>query len=348
MHLQRADAGRQVDDAIQHAGAHGGVQRVDAHAQRDVQLHRAQLHEHVPVTGLADHQAGAARSGRPLQQDGRRFAGAVEAHRRRRVQCLDPGVLAHLQRCRVGLRDAAEADAVARPQLSELPALGGDDHRGAHEAAQAGAVGAEDHRHVAREVDGADGVGVVVDVGGMQAGLAAVAPCPLRLRPDQAHPRAAGVVVHLPGRGEEGVDVGRGEEVGRAVRAVQHGDVPLAAFGDVLRHGTCIQRQGGEHRGLVAQVQHVARAQRASGVAAELAQREGGAAAEVGRYIDAATHCQVAAASTAGSRAADAQHAAGFDRVRLPRRERASVQRDRHRRAAQGDDGRVMEAQGRT
>jgi hypothetical protein len=33
---------------------------------------------------------------------------------------------------------------------------------------------AEDDRHVAGEVDGADGVGVVVDVGGVQAGLAPV------------------------------------------------------------------------------------------------------------------------------------------------------------------------------
>ena len=47
------------------------------------------------------------------------------------------------------------------------------------------------------------GVGVVVDVRGMQAGLAAVGPRPVRLGPDQAHAGAAGVVVHLPRRAVE-------------------------------------------------------------------------------------------------------------------------------------------------
>ena len=64
----------------------------------------------------------------------------------------------------------------------ELPPLGAH-HRGrAGEAAEAGAVGAEQHRRVAGEVDGAEGVAGVVDVRRVQAGLAAVGPGPRRLR----------------------------------------------------------------------------------------------------------------------------------------------------------------------
>jgi len=105
-------------------------------------------------------------------------------------------------------------------------------HRGrADEAAQAGAVRAEDDRHVAGEIDRADGIGVVVDVGRMQARFAAVAPRPFRLRADQAHAGAAGVVVHLPVGGEEHLDVGIGEEIRRAVRAVEHADFPGVGVG---------------------------------------------------------------------------------------------------------------------
>ena len=73
----------------------------------------------------------------------------------------------------------------------------------------------------------ADGVLVVVDVRRVEAGFAAVAARPFRLRPDQAHPGPVGVVVDLPLRGEERLDVGVGEEVGRAVRPDEHADLPV-------------------------------------------------------------------------------------------------------------------------
>ncbi len=102
-----------------------------------------------------------------------------------------------------------------------------DDGGGADEAAQAGTVGAEDDRHVAGEIDRADGVGVVVDVGGVQAGFAAIASRPCGLRADEADAGAVGIVVDLPGGGEERLDVAGGEEIGRAVRAVEHADLPV-------------------------------------------------------------------------------------------------------------------------
>ena len=73
-----------------------------------------------------------------------------------------------------------EADAVARRELADLPQIGLDHHERADEPAQRRAVGPEDDRHVAGEVDGPDGVGVVVDVRGVQSRLAAVAPRPAR------------------------------------------------------------------------------------------------------------------------------------------------------------------------
>ena len=90
-----------------------------------------------------------------------------------------------------------------------------DNHGRADETAEARTVGTEDHRHVAGEIDGADGIGVVVDVRRMQPGFAAVGARPLRLRADQAHAGAAGVVVDLP--------VGREERARCPVRVKKSG-----------------------------------------------------------------------------------------------------------------------------
>ena len=153
-------------------------------------------------------------------------------------------------------------------QLADLPQLGLDDGRRANEAAEAGAVGAENHRHVAGEIDGADGVGVVVNVGRMQSGFAAVFARPPRLGADQADAGAVGVVVHLPRRREEHFDVGGREEIGRAVRAVEYADLPVVA---VLRNGVELSSRAlGESAVDLADVQHIAGAQHAARMAAEV------------------------------------------------------------------------------
>ena len=76
-----------------------------------------------------------------------------------------------------GIRSEAHACRPAAAGRSSTVRRVDDGHR-ADEAAEARAVRPEDHRHVAGEVDAADGVGVVVDVGRMQAGFAAVAARP--------------------------------------------------------------------------------------------------------------------------------------------------------------------------
>src|SRR5690606_39349565 len=68
----------------------------------------------------------------------------------------------------------AEADAVAGLDLTDLPQFGADYGDRTDEAAQAGPVLGQDDRHVAGEVDRADGVFGVMDIGWMQAGFAAV------------------------------------------------------------------------------------------------------------------------------------------------------------------------------
>ena len=109
---------------------------------------------------------------------------------------------------------------------------------GTDKPAQAGAVRTEDNRHVAGKVDCADGVGIVVNIGRMQAGLAAVCPGPFRFRSNQAHAGAAGVVMHLPGSGKESVDILWREKIGCTMWPVHHMQCPVLA---VLR--TLVSRQ---------------------------------------------------------------------------------------------------------
>ena len=231
---------------------------------------------------------------------------------------------------------------ITRRQLTKLPAIGGDDGGGADKATQAGPVRPKDDRHVAGEVDGADGIGIVVDVRRMQAGLAAVGARPCRFRSDQAHAGTAGVVVHLPCRGEEGVDIAGGEKIRCAMRPVHHVQRPVLAVLRVRR-----LRQGGKRHRFIHRrdMQDITGAQCAPAVSAELAQGEGGAAAQVGRDAQAAVETQVAA--RAGRRQfAQRQGAAGADRHGLPGRQGLVVEQRLHGCAGQRDNAVAVEAQG--
>lgn len=73
-------------------------------------------------------------------------------------------VLHRFERGRHGLCDPLEADRIAGLELPELPEVGLDDRCRANKPAEAGTVGAQDDRQIPGEVDGTDGVGVVVDV----------------------------------------------------------------------------------------------------------------------------------------------------------------------------------------
>ena len=223
---------------------------------------------------------------------------------------------------------AANLHRVAGAQLPELPSLL-ERHGGrADEAAQARPVGPEHDRHVPRVVDRADRVGRVVDVGGMQPGLASVGASPLRGRPEEPDPGAGRVEVDLPGGRVERLDGPRGEELGRGVGALDDLDLPLVRE---LRPGR--GRAGRGRLGGDADRQHVAGPQRPAAVSAEAAEGEGGRAAVVFRHVDPARDRDVDAQAGATG-LAHVQHAAGGDRHGLPLRHRAGVHGHGHRRAA--------------
>ena len=209
--VERADAGGDVDEAGELPGAEGLLERMDPEAEVEVELQRAVLDEEVLVAvGAEDHlrrPAGAAIEGEEdggFESDvgrGWRNVGAFDISGRGeqrggkgrelgRGEGLEEAVLGVLHGFSMGEGEALELDGVAGLELAELPELGLDDGGGADEAAKRRAIRAEQDGHVAGEVDGADGVGVVVDVRGVQAGLAAVGAGPLGLGAGEANASA--------------------------------------------------------------------------------------------------------------------------------------------------------------
>ena len=156
--LQRADARREVEQPRELPGA---------------AIPRA-----APAPGSAARDRAPARRTRPAgcSRPARRTRSSRVRSRRRAARAAIGRDC--LRACRRLAATRLEAHLVAGPELAELPQLVVDDGHRAHEAAEARPIGPEDHRHVAGEVDAADGVRVVVDVRGMQPGFAAIAARP--------------------------------------------------------------------------------------------------------------------------------------------------------------------------
>src|SRR5580693_4374949 len=91
-------------------------------------------------------------------------------------------------------------------ELSKFPEFRVHHDRRTNESAQTGTVRSKQDRHIAGKIDGADSVGIVVDIGWMQTSFTAVRPSPIRLRPDQSDASPIGVVVHFPFSGKKCVD----------------------------------------------------------------------------------------------------------------------------------------------
>ena len=222
--------------------------------------------------------------------------------------------------------DRDETDPVTGAQLPQLPEVGVDYRGRADKATQRRAIRAEDDRHIAGEVDAAERIGIVVDIGWVHAGLATIGAGPLGFGTDQAYPGAAGVVMHFPRRGEEGLDVAVGEKIGRAVRSVDNTDFP--GLGK-LRQEIARQFIRLLHAGCrFAPAQHVAVAQCPAVVSAELAECEGRARAEVGRAIEPAGYQQIGA-RTLSADLAERERLAGRDGKYLTSRQiRARLERE--------------------
>src|SRR6187431_1599182 len=98
----------------------------------------------------------------------------------------------------------------------------------------------------------------------MEPRLASVRAGPFRFRSDEADAGAGGVVVDFPSGGEEAVDVFVEEEVGRAVRSVEHADFPIAGVGDGRR-----KRKADGNVRVTPDTDHIAGEKRAAAVATE-------------------------------------------------------------------------------
>ena len=178
-----------------------------------------------------------------------------------------------------------------------------------------------------------------MQVGGVQACLAAIGPGPARGRADQPHAGAGRVEVNLVGRREQVGDVGLLEEVRRAVRTVDDADLPI------LRQRRRLGRVG-IHRRRVAEMEHVAGLEHAGGVAAEGAEREGGPRAEHHGRREAAAQRQVGALARPLDRA-DGERLARPDRERRAVRPGLAVEGEPHRGARERHEGVRVEAQRR-
>ena len=171
----------------------------------------------------------------------------------------------------------------------------------------------------------------------MQPRFAAVLARPGGLRPDQPHSCPVRIVVHLPRRGEEHLDVFVREEIGRPMRPVDHADLPLVRVLSGTGLLACLARR-------LAQMQHVAGAQHTAGVAAEAPQDESALAAEIFGHLDAASDREICPAARA-LRAAEFEQRSRGHRHRLPARHRYAIQARAEIRAGDRDGGVARDTQ---
>ncbi len=316
MDLQRADTRRKIDQPSKFPILDRQHQRVDAESQFEVEDERAVFDEEIAVAlSPVDDERSVVGSGY-LTEHGVVRTGIADERSLDGAQCLDARRLVCLRLIGDARIEPDEFHPVSGAELTHLPVLGLDDRHWADEAAEARAVGTEDHRHVAGEIDRADRIGVVVDVGWVKTRFAAIGPRPFRLRADQADAGAVGIVVDLPIGGEEGGDVLFGEEVRRAVRPVENADLPGPVH---LRNEARRHRQSGRP-GTGIEMENVSRQKGAAAMPAEFAEGEGRLRAQIVRHLKAARNGQIGARAAAGD-AADFQQLSGIDRNRLPERD---------------------------
>ena len=184
MDLKRANSGRDVDDARRLFAIKPGEQFVDTKSEIEIEHGFAVLDEKIAITGSpAKTTLGEMR---------RTTASSSFRGRKRTVS-------------------PARNCPTFQSSASAI-------YDGADKPAETGAIGTENNGHIASEIDCSDGIGVVMNVGRMQARFTAITTGPFRFGTDQAHARPAGIVMNLPGCLKQHPDVLFGEEIGGAVR----------------------------------------------------------------------------------------------------------------------------------
>ncbi len=305
-HLQRAYAGRKLFHARNRGVANRRHQQMHPQPQRQIQHVFAVFNQNVAVASLPPDHRRARPFGVPLGED-RGAAGDARRNRSRDVGQRVGGtevshrhLMGQFKGLGPGEAHRMKADFIAGFHLADFPQLGFGNGDRADKSPQARSVTGQDHREVTGEVNRADGVLTVVNVRRMQTRFPAVGPRPLRLRPDQTHPKPVGVVVHLPLAGEKRLHGFRRKEVGRAVRSIQHADVPRIAVGRYQRRFRHLRQRYRRGRGTARQFrsrdrQDIGHFQGSTGVAAELTEGKGRAAAKIQRHINAVTYRQICA-----------------------------------------------------
>lgn len=189
-----------------------------------------------------------------------------------------------------------------------------------------------------------------MDVGGMQARLAAVGARPAGLGPDQPYARTRRVEMHLPLGRVEVADVLLGEELRCGVRPFERTDPPLGSEHRPLadRNGNSNGNRltGRSRRG--APMQHIPRPQRPPAVPPEPAQRERRGAPQEGGHVQAAVGEEYVRPQPVLRGCAHLQQTARGHRHRFPLRDRRSVDRHRRRSTRDAHGRRMCEPQRRS
>src|SRR3954453_3102628 len=217
MDLQGTEAGREIENTLQPSRVDGSLQPfhkgVRAKTQIEIEFGWPVFDQQILVPSLPVHKLYlSAALGDSVEQGFDRAFGTLPGfecfgNTLRATKIANGGVLKFFLRKRLLNGHAAKPHGIAWLKLAQLPQFGLNDGRGADKTAQARTVRPEYHRHIAREVHAADGVGVIVDVGRMKAGFAPVAARPLRFRTEQARPASAGVVMHFPLHSEKSSNI---------------------------------------------------------------------------------------------------------------------------------------------
>ena len=185
------------------------------------------FNQQVGVTGLSITHVGQAQLMllHPFQYG--RLTIDIHCYRRCRAQIMNDARLGALEGLRGCITDGNEFNGIAGFKLAHLPQLSLHNGDRTDKAAETWSIGSENHRHVTGEIHRTNGIGIVVNIGRMQTCLATIATRPLWLGANQAHAGATGVVMHLPVRVEEGIDIDFSKKIWRAMRSVHHRNFPM-------------------------------------------------------------------------------------------------------------------------
>ena len=93
---------------------------------------------------------------------------------------MDGLILQPLQGQSLVRRHRMKSHTIPGLQLTDLPQLCSSDTDRTNKPTQARPIRTQYHRHIAGEIDRADGVGIIVNIGWMKTGLTSIGPSPFR------------------------------------------------------------------------------------------------------------------------------------------------------------------------